>query len=110
METHDKKREAFSAEVGKKEKMKLKALRKKKGSVWAGLGLFGVVGWTIVVPTIIGVVAGRWLDKSYPEFFSWTMSLMMAGLLIGCAAATYWIKKEYREMHQNHSEHEGNHQ
>ena len=52
--------------------------------------ILGVVGWSVVVPTLIGVAAGIWIDRRWPTRFSWTLTLMCLGLILGCANA--WIR------------------
>lgn len=90
---------SFEKVVGDKEERKLQAQREKK-SVWAGLGLFGMIGWSIVVPTILGAALGMWLDKNYKNDFSWTLSLLVAGLMLGCLIAWNWVQKENKEIHK----------
>ena len=68
--------------------------------MWAGLGLFGMVGWSVAAPTLLGTALGIWLDKHYPVNFSWTLSGLLAGLMVGCAIAWNWIEKENKEIHQ----------
>ncbi len=94
---------SFEKVVGDKEERKLKAQREKK-SVWAGLGLFGMVGWSIVVPTILGAALGMWLDKHYKNDFSWTLSLLVAGLMLGCLIAWNWVQKENKEIHKKNED------
>jgi ATP synthase protein I len=92
--------DAFSNEIAKKEKRKIKALA-NKSNVWFGLGMMGMVGWSVVVPALIGALLGTWLDKKYPQTFSWTLSLLLSGLLMGSVIAWYWVDKEDKEMHQD---------
>ncbi|WP_367754236.1 AtpZ/AtpI family protein [Flavobacterium sp. WC2430] len=102
MKTTDTKNEnPFSKQVGLKEKRKLKALKENKRSIWFGLGMFGLVGWSITIPTLVGIAIGLWLDKKYPESFSWTMSFLIIGLFTGCLIAWHWVAKENKEMHQD---------
>lgn len=96
------KQDFFSNEVEKKAKRKLKAQRRNKYSVWSGFALFGIVGWSIVVPTLLGAILGIWLDKSYTQSFSWTISLLLVGLVTGCIIAWKWIDKENKEINKNH--------
>jgi len=96
-ETHQ---ELFIRQVGEKEDRKLKVQGGTKRSVWSGLGMFGMVGWSVAVPTLSGAALGIWLDKNYPQSFSWTLSLLISGLLLGCAIAGHWIVKEHNEMNQ----------
>ena len=55
------------------------------------LAQVGVLGWTIVVPTLIGMFLGRWLDQRSGTGIFWTGPLLMAGLAIGCWAAWRWM-------------------
>ena len=94
----------FSKQIGEKEKRKLKALRDNKKSVWSGLGMMGMVGWSVAVPALMGAALGIWLDKIYPESFSWTLTFLILGLCIGCLIAWYWVDKEDKEMHEDNEE------
>jgi len=91
----------FREEIGEKEKQKLKTLHEKKRSVWAGLGTFGMVGWSVAIPTVLGTALGLWLDKNYPETISWTLTFLIAGLFVGCMIAWQWVAKEDKMMHQD---------
>jgi len=94
----------FSRQVAEKEKRKLKAQRQNKSSVWSGLGMFGMVGWSIAVPTLLGVALGTWLDKKYPQTFSWTITCLISGLAAGCIIAWSWVSKEDKKMHEDNDE------
>ncbi len=94
----------FIDRIQKKEKLKLSAAREKAGSVWSGLGMFGMVGWSVAAPTLLGAALGSWLDKKYRPSFSWTLTLLMAGLVTGSVIAWYWITKENREMHNKNED------
>jgi ATP synthase protein I len=92
----------FSQQVDVKEKRKLKAQREnQKRSVWFGLGMFGMVGWSVAVPTLLGAALGLWLDRRYPQSFSWTLTFLVLGLFLGGLIAWHWVIKEDKEMHQN---------
>jgi ATP synthase protein I len=54
---------------------------------WQGLGLIGSVGWMVAVPTLIGAFLGRWIDARAGSGISWTLSLLLVGLVVGCASA-----------------------
>ena len=95
--------DSFEKIIAGKEERKLEAKRNNR-SLWYGLGLFGMVGWTIAVPTFLGVALGIWLDKNYPNDFSWTLSLLVAGLMIGCVFAWNWVQKEDKEIHKKNEE------
>ena len=59
-----------------------------------GLGMFGVVGWSVSVPTLLGIFLGVWIDSRTDGQYSWTLMLMMAGLILGLFNAWYWVQKE----------------
>ena len=96
----------FSKKIGEKEKRKLKAQREKKRSAWMGLAVIGMIGWSVAVPTLLGVALGMWIDKCYPEHRNhlWTLNLLVIGLIIGCILAWQWINKEDKAMHKNNEE------
>jgi len=83
----------FPKEVGGKEERKIKA-REENRSVWFGLGMFGMVGWAVAVPTVAAVALGVWLDGRYPGPPSWTLTLLVVGVAVGCLNAWFWIKRE----------------
>lgn len=91
----------FSREVTEKANRMINAQRENKRSAWSGLGLFGIVGWSVSVPTLAGVAFGIWLDNKYPQNISWTLSFLIIGLALGCIVAWNWIDKEHKDMHQN---------
>ncbi len=89
---------AFSRAVRAKAARKLKSRRNPSQGVWFGLGMMGLVGWSVVVPTLVGAVLGVWLDSRHPGHYSWTLMLLMIGLVIGCLNAWHWVSKEDKEM------------
>ena len=87
----------FAGQVGAKANRKVKA-RKSTQGVWFGLGMMGLIGWSVVVPTLLGAALGLWLDKHHPGAHSWTLALLMAGLMLGCFNAWHWVAKEDQAM------------
>ncbi|MCL3882939.1 AtpZ/AtpI family protein [Marivita sp. GX14005] len=59
-----------------------------------GIGTFGMVGWSVAVPTVGGALLGFWLDRTLPQDFSWTLALLLAGVVIGGLIAWGWIDRE----------------
>lgn len=93
--------------VGEKAQRHLRARNKAKGSVWFGLGAFGVVGWSIAVPTLAGIALGLWIDFTWPGRLSWTLALMLAGVTVGAFNAWYWISQEQRAMEKEKGRRDG---
>jgi len=56
--------------------------------------MIGALGWTIVTPTLIGIFAGRWLDRAFTSGIFWTLGLLVAGLALGCTMAWNRIHRE----------------
>lgn len=72
-----------------KRRRALRELWQREGerSIGQNLALIGVLGWTIVTPTLIGMFAGRWLDRQFETGIFWTLGLLVLGLAIGCSLA-----------------------
>ncbi len=88
---------SFAGEIGAKAARKLKARKSTQGA-WFGFRMFGLVGWSVVVPTLIGAMLGRWLDAHHPGKHSWTLTLLIIGLCLGCLNAWHWVDREDRAI------------
>lgn len=80
--------------------LKISAHNNPNSGVWFGLGMMGLIGWSVVVPTLLGAALGSWFDSQYPTAISWTLTLMFLGLVLGCLNAWHWVDKEDSEMRQ----------
>jgi len=80
------------------------AVRKRRGrhtqwraegepSLLRFVGQIGVLGWIIVVPTLVGMFVGRWLDHSFGTGIFWSAALMVLGVAFG-----FW--SGWRRMHR----------
>jgi ATP synthase protein I len=47
----------------------------------------------VAIPTLIGVAIGIRIDQAWPSQFSWTLMLLIGGVMIGCLNAWYWVRK-----------------
>ncbi|MDI1250342.1 MAG: AtpZ/AtpI family protein [Lacunisphaera sp.] len=90
----------LAGQVGAKAARKLQARRNSRPGVWFGLGMMGLIGWSVVVPTLLGAGLGIWLDRTYPGGRSWTLALLVAGLAVGCLNAWLWVAKEEKSMRE----------
>jgi ATP synthase protein I len=95
----------LAGQVGAKAARKLKARRNASQGVWFGLGMMGLVGWSVVIPTLLGAALGLWLDKNHPASHSWTLALLVAGLTIGCLNAWHWVTREDKAMREDDEKH-----
>jgi ATP synthase protein I len=82
--------------VGGKEARKIRARREKDRDIWFGLGMFGLVGWSVAIPTLAGIAVGVWLDKIITDRFSWTLMCLVIGVALGCLNAWFWVQREGR--------------
>lgn len=64
------------------------------GGIWFGVGMFGLVGWAVAVPALLGTAAGLWLDGRGTGRHSWTIMLLIAGTALGCFNAWRWVRQE----------------
>ncbi|MGD9947832.1 MAG: AtpZ/AtpI family protein [Desulfobulbus sp.] len=86
-------RPAHSAKIDRDARRRLKAQREKNKNIWYGMGMFGLVGWSIAIPTLLGITLGIWIDRHWPSPYSWTLMLLFAGLMVGCINSWHWIKQ-----------------
>ncbi|MBU1694105.1 MAG: AtpZ/AtpI family protein [Verrucomicrobia bacterium] len=93
-----KKGPTLAGQVGAKAARKLRARRHSAQGVWFGLGMMGLIGWSVAIPTLLGAALGLWLDRRDPEGRSWTLALLVAGLAIGCLNAWHWVTREDKAM------------
>ncbi|MGA8171935.1 MAG: AtpZ/AtpI family protein [Methylocystis sp.] len=91
-------KQSLGEEVGAKAARKLRARRRRAHGVWYGLGMMGLVGWSVATPTVLGAALGLWLDKRYPGPHSWTLTLLIIGLILGCLTAWRWVAEEDRRL------------
>lgn len=88
--------EKFPRKVGIKERRKLRAKETRDRKIWFSLGMFGLVGWSVAVPTLLGIAAGVWVDNTWPSKYSWTLTGLVIGVALGCLNAWFWIQREGR--------------
>lgn len=100
METPNRQQEIFYKQISEKENRMLKAKKEHKRSIWFGLGMLGIIGWSVVVPTLLGTALGIWLDRKHPQSYSWTITLLITGLIFGCSIAWHWVSKERKDMNE----------
>jgi ATP synthase protein I len=97
---------SFDQKVGASVERKLKARDNPAPGLWFGLGVMGVIGWSVAVPTLLGAALGIWLDRHHWSRHSWTLALLVAGLSIGCLNAGFWVAKQARAIQADgHDDH-----
>jgi ATP synthase protein I len=89
--------EQFTDTVGKKVARKAEARRTPKTG-WFGLGMMGIVGWSVTLPILLSIAAGAWLEANIPAGFSWRLLMFATGVVLGCLNAWYWVEKERKKF------------
>ena len=88
----------FRDTVGRKAERKQRARADEDRSIFFWLGMFGMVGWAVAIPTLAGVALGLWLDSAWPAAeASWTLTFLLLGVALGVLNAWYWVKRESGE-------------
>ena len=64
--------------------------REGERSLASNLAMVGTLGWLIIVPTLVGTLLGRWIDRKTGMGVTFTFALMCLGLVAGCVLA--WKK------------------
>ncbi|MDX1567260.1 MAG: AtpZ/AtpI family protein [Longimicrobiales bacterium] len=89
-------REEFESTLSGKANRKLRAREEGDRGIWFGLGMMGLVGWAVAIPTVAGLAVGIWLDRRSPDpgGISWTLTGLVVGVFVGCLNAWFWIQRE----------------
>ncbi len=69
----------------------------RRPTFWRGVAAVGSVGWMVSLPAVAGALVGRWLDVKFASGIFWTLSLLVAGVFIGCATAWRHVQQEMNE-------------
>ncbi|KVN14887.1 MULTISPECIES: AtpZ/AtpI family protein [unclassified Burkholderia] len=68
--------------------------RDPEPSLGRRLAQIGVLGWTIVAPTLAALVLGRWLDRTFASRVFFSAPLLMLGAALGFWLAWRWMKAQ----------------
>jgi ATP synthase protein I len=86
-------RRRFGRTVGRKADRRL-AARRRGDDVLFWLGMLGLIGWSVAIPTVAGVALGLWLERVAPAPFSWVLTMLVVGLALGLLNAWMWVRRE----------------
>ena len=87
----DKKKD-FLDTVSRKRRLHELSEKESEPSFWSGIARIGIIGWMVILPTLLGAFSGRFLDKKFDQGIFWTLTLIMVGLAIGCYNAWRCMK------------------
>lgn len=103
-EINDADHKQLVKQINVKAKRKIKNKQQDHLGVWSGLGMFGLIGWSVTVPMLAGAALGVYLDRTYPQSFSWTLSALIVGLLVGCLLAWQWMDEEHKTINEDEND------
>ncbi|MDH3302578.1 MAG: AtpZ/AtpI family protein [Acidimicrobiia bacterium] len=86
--------EALRRTVLRKTIRRERARRRRGESPWTWLGTFGLVGWTVVAPTLLGLAAGIFVDNRIDSPVSFTITFLIVGTASGLTMAWHWVRRE----------------
>ncbi len=87
----------FQEQIERKRRRRLMAGAAGHRGLLRDLGVFGMVGWSVCIPTLLGTAIGLWIDQRFPGSYSWTLMLLCAGVLLGCWNAWAWLQRHQRD-------------
>jgi ATP synthase protein I len=93
----DRNDERILDEIEKREARRVRAQDQDDNDRWSGLGMLGLVGWSFVLPMLVVVGIGIWVDTRTESPYSWSLMAVFVGAVIGGANAWYWIHHEQRK-------------
>lgn len=89
-ENHENIRRAVRLREKRREQWKKEGER----SLYRNLSMIGSLGWLIVTPTLLGVLIGRWLDRTFATGIFFSGALIFLGISTGCYLAWRRVNEE----------------
>jgi ATP synthase protein I len=90
----------LASRIQDRQQRMLRSRAERDRDFWHSVATLGVIGWSVVLPTLLGIAAGIWLDQRWPERFSWTLMLLTVGLTLGCVHAWGRIRRDSNKRGQ----------
>lgn len=94
----EREKDSLTRQIERKQSRKEKARAERgKRTYWLGLSMFGLVGWSIAIPTVLLTFVGLWLDARTDSSISWTLTGLFTGVIIGSIGVWLWLQREGRQ-------------
>ena len=78
---------------------KASLLKKRPDRHWhSNFGMIASLGGVIIIPILLGIWLGGYLDEVLPQRFSWRLSLLFVGFVWGAFNAYMWVATENRKI------------
>ncbi|MFM0430439.1 AtpZ/AtpI family protein [Paraburkholderia aspalathi] len=78
----------------------LRGREEPEPSLGSRLGQIGILGWAIVLPTLMGLALGHWLDRTFGTGVFFSAPLLMIGAAVGFWSAWKWMHRQQRNHHE----------
>jgi ATP synthase protein I len=62
-------------------------------SIGERLGQIGILGWMVVLPALLALFAGRWLDRTFHTGIFFSAPLLLVGVGVGFWSAWKWMHR-----------------
>lgn len=72
--------------------------RRPLGLLNVNFAMIAALGGVIIMPLILAIWLGTYLDETYPQRFSWIVSLLFVGFCWGGFNAYWWLKIENEKI------------
>jgi ATP synthase protein I len=82
-----KRETAFASAVKHRRDLRRRHEREGNSSFWNSVGMMGTIGWSVSLPTALGLLLGRWLDGRLDSGSVFLVFFMLVGLGVGCFTA-----------------------
>lgn len=70
--------------VGRRHRQRLHWQTSGERPLARNLAMIGFLGWVVVAPALLGILAGRWLDRQLGTGITFSGAMLVAGLTLGC--------------------------
>lgn len=80
--------------VARKSRRRERARGEPDSDVLRWMSTFGMVGWSVSLPTLLGLALGVFVDNRVDSSISFTITFLIAGVAVGSLIAWYWVRRE----------------
>jgi len=88
--------EELSKKLSEREERRAQRDEAWRAGFWSGLRILGRAGWSVVVPGLLGLAVGHWIDSRWPSGFPWSVAGLAGGTVFGFASLWEWLSREQR--------------
>ena len=93
-EPDQKGRDEMLEAIRKRQNLRRQWQEEGERPLWKNLSMVGALGWLIVIPTLLGVGLGRWLDATLGTGVTFSGALTFAGACLGFFLAWRRMQQE----------------